>query len=669
MSIRYVPALVAVTLLGCPSDPDPTADSGPAPGDAGPIEVFRAECDNVNPNHCLLPWPSERFLTEDPGSATGLGIDIPAEAMPRNARGVPVDPGLFERFDGFSPATSLITSFAGEVDPAGLNGEDAIAATLEPSSTTVIVDAESGALVAHFAELDEWPLIEPTRAPLYLRPAARLAEGRRYVAAVQGLRLADGSPVEPSGYFRALRDGSPLPDTDVEDRRASFEEIFATLEAAGVAREGLIEAWAFTTGTDEVAYHDLLRMRDDAVGNPTAGPGRVGAEGLGCAVTRVEEDPMNDDIWRRVDGTITVPLYLEGEDPEDVAQSRLHRGAEGEVEVNGSAEVPFVALIPRTVHDAVAAGGEPAQLEIYGHGLFGTRAEVFAGWHEAHAQRLAVVTFGIDWWGMSMPDIPRVIQTLRDFSMFDATGERLNQGVVNVLVLARTARGLCRDLPEMQIPTATGSAPAYSQTAIHYYGNSLGGILGGSVAAVANDITRFVLGVCAIGFPFTITRSANWRVYGALMAEGYPDPLDRMVMLHASASLWDLGEPSTGAPHLIADPFADTAAKQILMQIGVGDAQVANVPSEYEARTVGLPLLTPSPREVYGLETTDGPAESALAIYATGAPPLAPGTRDPGDGAGAHEAVRRTGAAMDQIAEFVRNGQVVHMCDGPCDPE
>lgn len=57
-------------------------------------------------------------------------------------------------------------------------------------------------------------------------------------------------------------------------------------------------------------------------------------------------------------------------------------------------------------------------------------------------------------------------------------------------------------------------------------------------------------------------------------------------------------------------------------------------------------------------------------FYATdGAPPSAPGTVDPGGDDPAHEGVRRTPAAIDQIGEFTRTGMVVHMCSGPCDPE
>ena len=504
--------LALAVALGCDGAPDPDdagggADTG-AP-DAGEPDPFRPECENLNPTHCLVPWPSSYFLTEDGDTSTGFRVDIPVDAMPANNSMETVDPGLFDRFDGFSPATSLFTSFPGMVDPAGLNGEDDIAASLDPSSTTVIVDAETSELVAHFAEFDSWPNTDPERAPIYLRPAARLEEGRRYVVGIQGLTLVGGGAVEPSEYFAALRDGTALDGTDVEDRRAHFEEIFGVLDDAGVARGDLIEAWDFVTASGEAIWGDLIAMRDDAVGTDEVRSGgtdfgRMGEDGLGCTIDQVVDvddgGDLPEPIWRRVDGTITVPLYLEGDDP-GVETSRIHRGADGAPENNGTAEVPFTLMIPLSVRDRVLGAAPDAAapaLEIYGHGLFGSRAEVTYGWHRDHIDNLKVVSAGVDWWGMSEPDLGRIAQTLQEFSSFDATGERLTQSVVNVLALTRALRGSCAGLDAFQVPMGDGSTrPSYDPDHVYYYGNSQGGIMGGVVAGVAVDIERFVLGVGA----------------------------------------------------------------------------------------------------------------------------------------------------------------------------
>ncbi|MEZ4335714.1 MAG: hypothetical protein R3B82_03715 [Sandaracinaceae bacterium] len=659
---RLHPAIfLGFFIFACDGGTPGGADGG---ADAGSDELaYRAECENVSPIHCLMPWPSDRWR----GADGHLAID-PA-AAPVNAFDVPMDPALFERFDGFSPATSIVTSFPGVIDGSLLHGEDDIAATLSASSTTVLVDAETGALVAHFAELDEWPETDPARAPLYLRPAARLEEGRRYVVGIRGLRTMDGAPVEPSAYFRLLRDGGDAAGTDAATRRARFDtDVFPVLEAAGVPRAELIAAWDFTTATGETIWGDLISMRDDAL---TA----VGDRGLGCTVTRVVDSDVDADppshVWRQIYGTVTVPLFSNGPGPL-TPDARLHRGSDGRPVENGTAEVPFVAQIPLSVRDAVQAGEAPARIELYGHGLFGSRQEITYGWHREHQDRLGLVSIAVDWWGMSEDDLERITHTLTEFSDFDATGERLQQSVINALVLGRSFMGVCSELPEMQVPMADGSTmPSVDPTQLYYYGNSQGGIMGGVLAGVATDIDRFALGVDGMSYPLLIKRSTAWIQYGAVMQVGYPDPLERDLIMVMSASIWDLAEPSTYASHWLRDPLPGTTPHRVLSQIGIGDALVSNVAAYMEARTAGLPVMTPTPYMPYGLEPVTAPADSALVIWSIpGVEPAVPGTRSPGVDNATHEAVRRTDSARDQIDAFFHpDGQIQQICDGPCDPE
>jgi len=655
--------LCALCLVACDdgeTTPDPT-DAGETPTDAGGV-TFRAECENINATHCLMPWPSDRYRGED-----GM-LALEADAMPVNEFGTPVDPTVFDRFDGFSPAGSMITSFEGEVDPSGLNGELAIGESLDAGSTTVIVDAETGELVAHWAELDQWPSTDPGGAALYLRPAARLAEGRRYVVGIQGLRYADGTAIEPSAYFRALRDGEALEGTDVADRQARFAaEVFAVLEGAGVSRDGLIEAWDFTTATGENLWGELISMRDDAME-------AAGEDGLGCNVLQVldadEGDDLPENIWRQIVGTVTVPLFLNGDQP-SLEESTMNRGADGMPAQNGTAEVPFIATIPPSVRDAVRAGEGPARVEVYGHGLFGTRREITYGWHREHQERLGVVSVAVDWWGMSDNDLARITQTLQDISLFPATVDRLRQATINFLVLGRSFRGSCAELEEMQVELPDGTtAPAADATQTYYYGNSQGGIFSGAMVATATDWTDFVLGVGGMSFPLIIKRSSAWVMYGAVMEVGYADPLERDLMLTMSSSFWDLAGPATYSPHFIDDPLPGSPPKRVLMQIGINDALVNNAATYVQARTAGIPLLTPSPHEPWGVETTTAPADSALVIWEIpDVPPHTPGTRAPTDNA-THEAVRRTDSARDMIDAFTEpGGQITQTCEGPCDPE
>lgn len=645
-ALAWLSLLALVSCDGAPSVPD------------GGAQVFDPACDNTDPSHCLLPWPSDHFRQGD-------RIALPEQGLPASARGLRVDPAPFER-EGFSLLPTLITVFSPAPDESTLFGEDRIDASLGPDATTVIVNVETGERVPCFAELDRWPDIDLAEVPLYIRPALRLAPSTRYAVGVRGLATPEGAPIEPSPFFRALRDGTPLEGSDVEARRGDLDDVFAALETAGVPREELVLAWGFTTASEASITADLLAMRDGMLAAPSA-----------CTITAVEDAQAGDELppalWRRVHGTVRVPLYLAGADAQRADESRIARDAEGRPVSTESVEVPFLALLPESLRTRVRSGEGPGRAIVYGHGILGTRFEADSSWMHSHASELEAAIFATDWWGMAQGDLARIILALsRDFSTFVSTTERLHQGIVNVLALSRAIAESCAELAELSVPLDDGtSALAYDPAQRHYYGNSMGGILGAVVAGVAPDLERFVLGVGGAGWSMLIKRSDAWRDLNLILTMAYEDPLERAILIGMSAMLWAPVDGVTYAPHLLNDPLEGAIARRVLMQVGVGDVAVSNVASHLLARSAGLPLTTPSVEEPFGLTTTPGPVDSAITIFAIdGVDPLLPGTRDPGPDTPTHNAVRSLPSARAQIEQFLRpDGEAIHPCDGACDPD
>lgn len=644
-----VPLLVLLIVVAC--DDSSVPDDG---GSDASVESWDPACDNTDPTHCLLPWPSDHFRQGD-------RIALPAHATPISARGIAVSPEPFAR-EGFSLYPTLMTVLSPAPDESTLHGQDHIAESLGPDATTVIVNVETGERVPSFAELDRWPDIDPDRVPLYIRPAIRLAPSTRYAVGIRRLRSEDGMPIEPSPFFRALRDGTPLEGSDVEARRDDLEDVFAALEATGFARDELILAWGFTTSSEEAVVGDLLAMRDAMLEEP-AGT---------CTITKVEEgEEVPPNVWRRMHGTFEVPLYLVGSDPTSTEESRIARDADGAPISTATIELPFLAIVPESLRARVHGGGDPGRAIVYGHGILGTRFEVNSSWMHSQADELEAVVFATDWWGMGMEDLPRLVLTLtRDFSDLVATTERMHQGIVNVLALSRAVRERCADLPELSVAREDGSSGAlYDPAQVHYYGNSLGAILGAVVAGVAPDLERAVLGVGGAGWSLLIKRSDAWRSMGAFLEMGYDDAVERALMVAMSASLWDPVDGATYAPHLMNDPLPGAIRRRVLLQIGIGDVAVSTISAHMFARTAGLPLTVPSPVEPFGLATTPGPVDSAMTIYRVdGVEELPPGSRDPGPDTPTHNGVRSLPTARAQLDAFLQpGGQVVHPCgDDPC---
>jgi len=656
---------IAGSLLfaGCGDDDVGVApDAGGTP-DAGP-PPYRDECENLNPLGCMLPWPSSRYLIDDATTTTGRRVQIPVAAMPVNGADtpVPIDPAELNRWDGFSGQTSFMTLYSGQIDATGLadwlNVQDSIA----PTSQTVVLDATTMELLPHFAELDMHTGILRDQRPFYIRPARRMPENHHIIVATRNLRLMDGSAVQPHEGFRALRDSTASTVPGIEARRAAFEtNVFAPLTAAGIDRTTLVEAWDIWTGNDESAWGDAVAMRDDALT-------RVGVGGLGCTITGME-DEVNDEIFRKVDGTVTVPLYQMA----DEAGSPIRRDASGAPLAMGTFEYPFTVLIPRSVQTSVAAGGPPVRMMQYGHGLFGGRGEAEGGYVRNFANDYPTVVLAGDWSGMSgADDVLFATRALADLSLFPTFVDRQVQGFINLLVMVRTIKGVCADNPAFEI----GGNPTFDPAQIYYHGNSQGGIFGASLAGLSTDITHFALGVGAVSYGLFMPRSTDWKAYEIVLKQWYRGRVDRALILAMLAQTWERSDPAVFSAHTISDVLPGSPTnKQVLYQTGRWDAQVANAGADVAARNFGIPVHSPSIYPVFGLETFTAMSPSGYVVYETGASPVpddfnyaAEEPQDSTAGGSVHEAVRRDPRAQMQLDAFMRpDGVVQNFCDGACD--
>jgi len=639
-------ALLALPLTACEPEPDP-------------IHVLVEEhCEGTNPQNCLMPWPSDRWLVDDDSTVTGFRLQYDPAAVPLNKDGDAFDVEAYSQRDGFSPGTAILTLFGGDVDPDNTPGfpvEGSYDLSLLTTSPTILMDLQTGELVPHFAEVDrrahedDASQLVPDQQLLYLHPAWRLQEDRSYAVALRNIQLVDGTTPEAWPAFAALRDGVITDAPLIEGRRAAYEEMFETLEAGGIERANLQQAWRFHTASGDNIRGDLIAMRDDAIE-------RVPVGGGDCTALEVRED-YSDETFRRVDGTFQVPLYMDS----PYTGSRVVRGDDGLPEFQGWADVPFTILIP---HSLATADAEPGRLLAFGHGLMGDGSDEGGGSFLRHlGNEYGIVTVATDWQGMSDSDLATVGVALSDVGTFPSTGERLMQGMINNVVMIRSFKGNCRTLPELMID----GEPVIDDGEPYWLGISQGGIFGGTLMALTPDVNNGALLVGGMNYPMMIGRSVDFYDYEVVYRVWYPERLDREILMNMMISMWDYAEPNPWLPHLIGGTTPGGTPKQILYQIARDDSQVPNVSSDNAVRTMGIPLITPSPVEPWGIETTPGPVPSAYVYYDMQREPAPEGNVPPLDGNGAHGAQRWVDAAQDQMNAFWQpDGEVIHFCDGPC---
>jgi hypothetical protein len=281
------------------------------------------------------------------------------------------------------------------------------------------------------------------------------------------------------------------------------------------------------------------------------------------------------------------------------------------------------------------------------------------------------------WIGMADEDIPNVVTILADLSGFPTLTDRLQQGMLNQLWLARLMihpNGFAGDPAFRDV---LGN-PVIDTSAVYYDGNSQGGIFGGTVMSVAQDITRGVLGVPGMNYSLLLTRSSDFTLYASILYPAYPNELDHPLVLALAQMLWDRSDPSGYAHHMTTDPLPGTPAHTVLIHEAFGDHQVANVATEFEARTIGASIHQPA--LVAGRHSDVDPYSgipaipsfpfdgSALVVWDSGTP-TPPTTNTPNaGGSDPHGRPRSTPAARLQKSEFLKpNGRVVDVCSGaPC---
>ena len=657
----------------------------PSQAPAAPAEVG---CDPLDGAVCLQPWPNDYFTVEDPSTDTGRRLDLNPLAMPRSVAGNPIRPDEWNRSDGFSPGQKIVTKVPGLDSRAAFENTGAVpitdmAQSFRENQPVVVLNAETRRRHLIWSELDANPA-DPADVNLIIRPGVNFQEGARYIVALRKLRDAQGAIIQPRPAFRTYRDEIPSSDAAVEARRPHMESIFTTLERAGIDRDELYLAWDFTVASERSLSERALHIRDDAfaqLGDTNLGDLRVAGNAPQFSVSSVTDyTPAEDSrIARRVEGTFVVPCYLNLPGCPPGARFAYAPGASVPLRIPGNVQLAnFVCLIPRVAVDGPSVVA--ARASLYGHGLLGSASEITAGNIKAMAQEHNFVFCATDWSGMSTQDLPNIGTILADLSNFPSLPDRAQQGFLNFMYLGRLMihpQGFSAD-PAFRFTKGGESQPVLDTRRLFYDGNSQGGIMGGSLTALAPDFNRAVLGVPGMNYSTLLRRSVDFDAYAQVLYANYPNELERPLILSMIQNLWDRGEANGYAHHMTRDPYPNTPPHTVLMHSAFGDHQVANVTAEVAARTIGaavrLPALDP------GRHSDVNPfyrvwkfnsypfSGSALVLWDSGSPTPPTGNVPPREGADPHGHPRNTTAARLQKAEFLKlGGRVQNVCGtGPC---
>ena len=717
---------------GCSRPPAPGPTSPPREQEPVDFETQNANrCDHTDAAVCLLPWPNDHFTVADPTTDTRRRLDLESASMPQNRAGKPIAPGPYNRNDGFSPGALIVTKVPGLETQAALDATGAVPITrmseaFAPRQPVVVLNAETRERHLVWAEIDSTAAAKED-VTLLIRPGVNFEEGSRYIVALRNLKGDDGRTLPAPEGFRIYRDRVLTTNAAVEARRGHFESLFGTLAEAGIDRDSLHRAWDFTVASERNLAERVLTIRDDAferLGDTNLADMKVEGESPEFEIEEVTPNP-EEQLALRVEGKFTVPCYLNL--PNCVSGATFSyppgsRHGPPVIPAGSTTEARFQCNVPKS---ATTPGASRPSL--YGHGLLGSRGEVNQGQLRDFGLEHNFIFCATDWVGMSCADLPdtdpspdaiadflekaqrgqlpncdyqTVLGILQDLSNFPQLADRVQQALVNFLYLGRLMihpDGFSSD-PNFQV----GGQSLIDTRRLFYDGNSQGGIIGGALAAVAVDHDRAVLGVPGMNYSTLLSRSVDWGTgqqpneldlpeYSWFMYTAYPNELERQLTFSLIQTLWDRAEANGYAHHMTSDPLPNTPPHEVMLHVGLGDHQVAQVSAEVEARTIGAYARTPyadagrdsdaPPHyaipafpsfpftgsalvmwDIGPKRTEDGEVVGTDVPPTTNTPPGADAGQDP------HEFPRRSAAAREQKSAFLSiDGQVIDVCGStPC---
>jgi hypothetical protein len=631
-----------------------------------PAAASASNCDPIDPRNCMLPYPNDWFTKASKSTDTGRILALQRGDMPKNTDGVRIDPTDLDRNDGFSPGQVILTRVPGiDLKKTGAAPITDPSASLSKKAPIMLLNARTRKPQLIFAELDAQA--KGNDVSLLIHPAKSLEDGQRYIVVLRNLKNSKGKLIKPQSAFKSILDGKAKKGA-LGKRARQLEPVLETLDKAKVKRSELYLAWDFTVASTKSLTGRALAIRDDAfkqLGDTNLGDLKVQGSAPKFSITKVEENP-DSRLLRRVDGTMTVPCYLDKPGCPAGSKFKFKKGTDTPVQTPGNTmQAPFQCVVP------VAAAAKPARLSLYGHGLLGNYTEVGAGNVRDMANEHDFVFCATFEAGMSAEDVGNAAGILMDFSTFNTLADRLQQGALNQLYLGRLMlhpQGLASD---------ANFAGLIDTSALYSDGNSQGGIFGGMQAALAPDYTRAVLGVPGMNYSLLLNRSKDFDQYLEIMKPKYPNELERQLIISMVQGMWDRGEGNGYANHITRDPLPDTPAKTILMEAGVGDQQVTTVAAEIEARTIGARVYEPTFKSgrqppintFYGFQALrDNDTGSGIVMWDSGMA-LPPTTNTPPRiGDDAHEDPRATPANREQKSRFLAPGGVIaDVCGGkPC---
>ena len=572
---------------------DAPADLGMERDQGGPAEPTVRALFALGPQG-RMPFPNDIFTTPDPGSPTGLRLDLREENTVLFDRAMDVLLGgelllgWLNDLDGFSPFADLLVGLEATIDPASL--PVTARETTLPGSPVFLVDIQPGS--PHQGELHPISVEydhfrDEVAGDVYLlkvTPLTVLRSGNRYGLVVRSsVRALDTTRLGMSEDFSVVAGLKPTPPDHparegLDRAREQLKPLIEQLAAMDppLTPEDLAVASVFTTQASTL----ILRAISDFL------------RGEQAPALSVDLDPDGDslpDLYLPED----LPQLPE-EELEDLSSVGLvlrgtfdapeFRGEEGSIVPDESGrpvvemirKIPFLLALP--ADEAMAPC--PVVILQHGHSLRKEYLLFLAGYF---AER-GIATAAIDAVGHGELEGTGSFMNFTDPPLVRGS---FMQTVANLLSFVQVLQSLS-ELDLLPGGGGNGSPDLDLQAKLGFIGESLGAISGAMLAALEPRVGAAVLNEPAAGLAYLVTSYVGTGV----------QERNRLAMLEFKGmvqTLFDQADPINYARLLAQEPLGGSAPRQVLIQAVAGGEFMEGGVIENLARGIGMPLVCPCP--------------------------------------------------------------------------
>ncbi len=614
---------------------------------APPVATAAFPALDAEPTWGQAPFPSDLFVHNGRiGPIAGIDALAPLAVDVLGAQ--------LAALDGFGLRPVIELPIAGPVDVATVP-----ARTDGATAAVFVIDVDEGSPAFGTVVPYDWRFDhEGARVRGAIARGHVLRERTRYAAVLtEGVR-GEGGRLGPSPGFVALRDSAPeaLP-VHLQSTRVALD---AVVRLTG--RTDVVSLGTFVTQDARGPVH-AARAALDALPAPTVAfpnPELIfaGDERLSALLGTAPRDEQgrarlgwgqpaglaHDGVAALGTGVLTGVTFrrpeLDGADADAPSSGTWHLGADGAPVVQGPASFPISVAIPAGV---MPERGWP--VAIFGHGLGAGRHQMLAFIETFARAGYATVAIDADGFGSRFRDqderndVARILGEgyggtvqgpdgfgdiegpvtsyglFHDFVNILAMRDQMRQSVIDLSQVVRALRDPALDLSPL-VPGARVDGAR-----VVYLGESYGGVLGATFAAVEPDVTLFVLDVPGGGIlDYAAANAPKLRPFLELFlpsAYGSVETLDRFsTLLSLGSALLDGADPISFAPHVLVDRASVGGAplppRHVLILEAINDEIMANGATNALALAMGLPILGPSYDGDARFAVVDGEASANL---------------------------------------------------------